>query len=129
MVFYYILPDLLRGCSCALQKSEKFIYLVFEYCAGGDLSRLIQKQGPFSEAQCKAMMMQLGAFLVRRCLPAKRLILWCCVLVAAKGIEFMWSNHLIHRDLKPQNILLSEESPDAVLKIGVCAGSVPVMSL
>jgi serine/threonine protein kinase len=36
----------------------------------------------------------------------------------------MWMKHLIHRDLKPQNILLSSDAPDATLKIGgiVCCG-------
>lgn len=34
----------------------------------------------------------------------------------------MWMKHLIHRDLKPQNILLSSDASDATLKIGVTLG-------
>jgi serine/threonine-protein kinase ULK/ATG1 len=35
----------------------------------------------------------------------------------AKGIKCLYDNNLIHRDLKPQNLLLTEDSPTAVLKI------------
>lgn len=44
-----------------IQKSEKFIYLVLEYCSGGDLSRLIDKEGPFPEKRAKFFMQQLCA--------------------------------------------------------------------
>jgi len=41
----------------------------------------------------------------------------------AAGLHFLWSNNLIHRDLKPQNLLLTSNGPDAVLKIGAyCLG-------
>ena len=94
-----------RVChTCALlateQKSEKFIYIILEYCGGGDLSRLIRKQGPLSESRSQSLMRQLAA-----------------------GLHFLWSNNLIHRDLKPQNLLLTSTSPDAVLKIGTLAAS------
>ena len=35
----------------------------------------------------------------------------------ALGLEFIWSKHLIHRDLKPQNLLLSANDERASLKI------------
>ena len=43
-----------------VQKSEKYIYLILEYCGGGDLSRLIRKKGPLSEQRTKELMRQLG---------------------------------------------------------------------
>jgi serine/threonine protein kinase len=43
------------------QKSEKYIYLVLEYCAGGDLSKFIQAAGPFPEPVCRHFLRQLGA--------------------------------------------------------------------
>ena len=33
------------------------------------------------------------------------------------GVHFLWKHNLIHRDLKPQNLLLTQDSPTAVLKI------------
>jgi hypothetical protein len=44
------------------QKSEKFINLVLEYCAGGDLSKYIQTHGPFPEKVCRHFMRQLGGW-------------------------------------------------------------------
>ncbi len=38
--------------------------------------------------------------------------------MSANGLEFLCAGNLIHRDLKPQNLLLTEDSPDAELKIG-----------
>lgn len=33
------------------------------------------------------------------------------------GLHFLWSKHLVHRDLKPQNLLLTAPRLDATLKI------------
>ncbi len=70
------------------------MFLVMEYCAGGDLSAYIRKSKRVSEATACALLQQLAA-----------------------GLRAMWSHHLVHRDLKPQNLLLSDTSNNAVLKI------------
>ena len=75
-------------------KSKRYIYLVLEYCGGGDLNELILNQGPLSEADSRALLGQL-----------------------ADGLKFLWTNEIIHRDLKPHNLLLSEASPNGTLKI------------
>jgi serine/threonine-protein kinase ULK/ATG1 len=71
------------------------IHLVLEFCRGGDLSMYIQqRQGRVPEATAKYFMHQLAA-----------------------GLQILRDNNLIHRDLKPQNLLLSANSDNAVLKI------------
>lgn len=77
-----------------IQDSGK-VYIVLEYCQGGDLSMFIQQRnGRISEATAKHFMQQL-----------------------ASGLKALRENNLIHRDLKPQNLLLSVNSDNAVLKI------------
>jgi serine/threonine protein kinase len=36
----------------------------------------------------------------------------------ASGLNFLWSKNLIHRDLKPQNLLLTASDAKATLQIG-----------
>ncbi|XP_027334507.1 serine/threonine-protein kinase ATG1c isoform X2 [Abrus precatorius] len=70
------------------------IHLVLEYCKGGDLSLYIQRHGRVLEATAKHFMQQLAA-----------------------GLQVLRDNNLIHRDLKPQNLLLSRNDEKSVLKI------------
>ncbi|ETV99388.1 ULK/ULK protein kinase [Aphanomyces invadans] len=79
-----------------IKKTEKHIYLMLEYCDGGDLQHFIKKQpnGVVSEDTARHFLREL-----------------------ADGLHVLWSLNLIHRDLKPQNLLLSEASATASLKI------------
>lgn len=70
------------------------IHLVLEFCKGGDLSMYITRQGSVPEPTAKHFMQQL-----------------------ATGLQILRENNLIHRDLKPQNLLLSTNDENAVLKI------------
>lgn len=70
------------------------IHLVLEYCRGGDLFMYIQRHGRVPEATAKHFMLQLAA-----------------------GLKVLRDNNLIHRDLKPQNLLLSTSDYNSVLKI------------
>ncbi|XP_059647115.1 serine/threonine-protein kinase ATG1c-like isoform X2 [Cornus florida] len=77
-----------------IEEPEK-IHLVLEYCRGGDLYMYIQQhQGGVPEATAKHFMRQLAA-----------------------GLQILRENNLIHRDLKPQNLLLSSNDDKSVLKI------------
>lgn len=76
------------------------LFLVLEYCSGGDLSSYIQRYGRVQEQVARKFIWQLGA-----------------------GLEVLHAHHIIHRDLKPENLLLSTHDTDAVLKIadfGLC---------
>ncbi|XP_024359687.1 serine/threonine-protein kinase ATG1c isoform X2 [Physcomitrium patens] len=75
-------------------EGQNRIYLVLEYCAGGDLAAYIQRYGKVDEVVARHFMRQLGA-----------------------GLQVLRNNNLIHRDLKPQNLLLSTNDDLAVLKI------------
>ncbi|XP_010911954.1 serine/threonine-protein kinase ATG1t isoform X4 [Elaeis guineensis] len=70
------------------------IFLVLEFCQGGNLATYIKQKGRVHENAVRKFMKQIGA-----------------------GLEVMHAHHIIHRDLKPENILLSTPSNDAVLKI------------
>mmetsp|Transcript_7663 Transcript_7663/g.10580 ORF Transcript_7663/g.10580 Transcript_7663/m.10580 type:complete len:745 (-) Transcript_7663:71-2305(-) len=74
--------------------SESHIYMVFEFCAGGDLAGYLKKTGALPEPRVKRFMKQL-----------------------ASALKFLRSKNIIHRDLKPQNLLLTSRDENAVLKI------------
>jgi serine/threonine-protein kinase ULK/ATG1 len=61
------------------------LYLVMEYCTGGDLGQWLNSQGRVGEEVAQRWMQQLAA-----------------------GMLEMWRHNVVHRDLKPQNLLLFE---------------------
>eukprot|EP00538_Stauroneis_constricta_P000225 CAMPEP_0119562238 /NCGR_PEP_ID=MMETSP1352-20130426/19843_1 /TAXON_ID=265584 /ORGANISM="Stauroneis constricta, Strain CCMP1120" /LENGTH=1031 /DNA_ID=CAMNT_0007610597 /DNA_START=126 /DNA_END=3221 /DNA_ORIENTATION=- len=90
-------------CMHNVQKTERHFYLILEYCGGGDVQRLIRtrKAGRLTEGLTRRLTRDLAA-----------------------GLKFLWGQELIHRDIKPQNLLLTgplpldeindpERSPDA----------------
>ncbi|XP_049633847.1 serine/threonine-protein kinase ULK3 isoform X2 [Suncus etruscus] len=69
------------------------IYLIMEFCAGGDLSRFIHTRRILPEKVARVFMQQL-----------------------ASALQFLHERNISHLDLKPQNILLSSlEKP--ILKL------------
>jgi len=77
-------------CLHNVQKTERHFYLILEYCGGGDVQRLIRtrKNGRLSERLTRRLMRDLAA-----------------------GLQFLWGQELIHRDIKPQNLLLTGQLP------------------
>lgn len=70
------------------------VYLVLEFCAGGNLASYIRCHERVHQLTAKKFIQQLGS-----------------------GLKVLHSHGIIHRDLKPENILLSSHGADAVLKI------------
>lgn len=66
------------------------VYIIMEYCDCGDLSKIIGR--PIKEESAKYYFKQL-----------------------INGIKYLNTNHIIHRDIKPKNILLTNDK--TILKI------------
>jgi serine/threonine-protein kinase ULK2 len=77
-------------CMHNVQKTERHFYLLLEYCGGGDVQHLIRSRraSRLSETLTRRLMRDL-----------------------ASGLKFLWGQELIHRDIKPQNLLLTGPLP------------------
>jgi serine/threonine protein kinase len=71
-------------------------YLVTEYVNGTDLRRLVRSQGPLSMAQAASIILQ-----------------------AARGLQSAHEKGLIHRDVKPGNILVTPAGKAKVSDLGL----------
>ncbi|XP_074045338.1 serine/threonine-protein kinase ULK2 isoform X1 [Macrotis lagotis] len=70
-----------------VQELPNSVFLVMEYCNGGDLADYLQAKGTLSEDTIRVFLHQIAA-----------------------AMRILHSKGIIHRDLKPQNILLSYAS-------------------
>uniref|UniRef100_A0A8C4WQA2 non-specific serine/threonine protein kinase n=1 Tax=Gopherus evgoodei TaxID=1825980 RepID=A0A8C4WQA2_9SAUR len=70
-----------------VQEMSNSVFLVMEYCNGGDLADYLQAKGTLSEDTIRVFLQQIAA-----------------------AMRILHSKGIIHRDLKPQNILLSYAS-------------------
>lgn len=85
---------------CSFQ-DEKFLYLVMEYLAGGDLMTLLMKKDILTEAEAKFYIAEL--------------------IVAVDSVHKM---NYIHRDLKPDNILIDNHGHVKLSDFGLCKHAV-----
>ena len=67
-----------------IHKSKKEIYFVLEYCSGGDLSYYIESGITSSDTKYFYEILE--------------------------ALEYLFHNDILHRDIKPQNILISNNS-------------------
>ncbi|WIA08763.1 hypothetical protein OEZ85_008186 [Tetradesmus obliquus] len=81
-------------CLLDLIQDNNRLFIVLEFCAGGDLGHYIKRYRQVSEATARYFLQQL-----------------------AEGLKELRRHNVIHRDLKPQNLLLSDSSSTPLLKI------------
>jgi formylglycine-generating enzyme required for sulfatase activity len=84
---------------------EGIHYLVMEYVDGDTLSAVVKQRGPLE---------------VRQALD--------CILQAAKGLAYAHSEGVIHRDIKPGNLLLDKKGTIKILDMGLARMTLAVGS-
>jgi len=75
-------------------QNAKYFILLTEYCAGGDLISKVINMKQFTEHKAAIYMKQL-----------------------LSAVSYCHSHSIAHRDLKPDNIALDNESDDSILKV------------
>lgn len=69
-------------------ETQNNIYLFMEYCDGGDLANYINQKGALEGAEAIRMIKGI-----------------------VSAVSFLYDHNILHRDIKPQNILLSKGNP------------------
>jgi len=87
-------PNLVRAYDAG--HDGKVHFLVTEFIDGTDLRRLVRSQGPLSVQQAASVVTQ-----------------------AARGLKYAHEKGLIHRDVKPGNILVTRDGVAKVLDLGL----------
>ena len=80
-------------------------YLVMEYVDGINLAKLVQSRGPMS---------------IERAVDS--------ILQSATGLEYAHQHGVIHRDVKPSNLLLTQEGHLKILDMGLARIQPPISS-
>ena len=75
---------------------EGNIFAFYELMEGGSMTGLIERGYPYSEQFCKYTIHQV-----------------------TKGLEFMHENHVIHRDIKADNILVRSDGTIKICDLGL----------
>ena len=74
--------------------TEKNVFMVTEVVHGGELLEGITEEGSYSEADARRIIVQI-----------------------LKAVEYLHSKKVVHRDIKLENILMSDRSPNATVKL------------
>ena len=87
-------PNIVTVIDRGEQEGRQFI--VFEYVEGENLKALIEREAPLSEREAIELALQV-----------------------VDGLAFAHANGLVHRDVKPQNVLLTEDGRAKVTDFGI----------
>ena len=79
-------------------KTQNNIYLIMEYCAGGDLENYVKVHGRVEEHIAKRWLSQL-----------------------VESFIYLQDHHIMHRDIKPENIAIDENNNALLCDFGLCA--------
>ncbi len=89
-----------------VDEDENYNYIVMELVEGITLKKFIEKKGKLDVNEAVGIAVQI-----------------------AQGMEAAHDNHIIHRDIKPQNIIISKEGKVKVTDFGIAKQPHPIRSL
>ena len=85
-------PGIIKFFECFEDKIR--VYIVMEYCSGGDLLQRIESQAVFSEKEAKGLFRQM-----------------------ISAINYCHKMNIMHRDLKPENFMFKSMEEDSCIKL------------
>ncbi|KAF8915646.1 kinase-like domain-containing protein [Mucidula mucida] len=98
-------------------RSEHHIYLIMEYCSGGDLTNYIKKRG---RVEMLEYIPSAGAspqyYPHPRTGGLAEIVVRSFLRQLARALKFLRHRGYIHRDIKPQNLLLKPALPEELAK-------------
>jgi serine/threonine protein kinase len=75
---------------------QGYPYLVMSYCHGGSLYQKLLDEGPLTESEIARLLMQIGG-----------------------SLEFLHEKNILHRDIKPDNILIDKQGNYLLSDFGI----------
>jgi serine/threonine protein kinase len=93
-------PNIVTIIDCLFQ--DDLIFVIMEYCSGGELFNHIVQHGRLREPDCRRIFSDI-----------------------VNGISYIHARGIAHRDLKPENILLNESGVAKVADLGLCKLTAP----
>ena len=88
-------PNLVRLYRYILSKAKNEVYLIYEFCDGGDLKSYVERKGRLKLDEALGIIKQI-----------------------AKGLAYLHNKGYIHSDIKPENVLAKYENGKLVWKLG-----------
>jgi serine/threonine protein kinase len=89
-------PNIVR--MIAAEKENRIFFMVMEYVKGKTLEKVLEKEGTLDWTQAVDFLRQIS-----------------------QGVEHAHNNKIIHRDLRPSNIIVSEEGTAKITDFGTSA--------
>ncbi|KAF7329578.1 Other ulk ulk protein kinase [Mycena kentingensis (nom. inval.)] len=98
-------------------KSERNIYLIMEFCSGGDLTNYIKTRG---KVESLKYVPSPGAppqwYPHPKSGGLDEIVVRSFLRQLARALKFLRHRHLVHRDIKPQNLLLNPAPPEELAR-------------